>query len=175
MPARHTTAAFALTSYDLAEWLSLAPAERFASPALLTSLLLRLHLPLLAALWALLTKHLTRRWIIPLVLIVAFAALPPFEFVQTPDDANYRQQFFVALIVLACGFLRFLPHHYTKFVAQAICVIGLFTALWAAVGANSTFADYHLGVSYWPTAFTLACLYALIFAIILWEQKTRPQ
>ncbi len=175
IPAVHPSAAFSLTSYDLAEWLSLAPAERFASPPLLTPFFLRLHIPLIAALWVLLTQRLPLHWALIPVILLAIGVLPPLEFLENPQDPNYRQLLLIAFIVLSCGFLRLISPHYAKFLAPIACGAGLLTILWAASRTASIFSDYRLAVSYWPPALIIALLYALILAALLWEQKTRPQ
>jgi hypothetical protein len=95
-----------LGAYDLAEWSSLHPAARVTTPTLLTSLLLRLPLMLLA-------------WIIGLnstqqfksvkgwgygaaALLLSMSLLPPLEFfIQARDDANYQQQFVLTIGALA--------------------------------------------------------------------------
>ena len=87
--------------YDLAEWASLHPAVRDATPALLTSLLLRLPLACLA----LLIAFTMRRGLLPalIMLIAAAALLPPPEFIKALDDPNYRQQAALALFTLLGG------------------------------------------------------------------------
>jgi len=110
--------------YDLAEWASLHPAVREATPALLTSLLLRLPLACLA----LLIAFTTRRGLLPalIVLIAAAALLPPPEFVKALDDPNYRQQAALALFTLiggAVGFSGQLPRA-RHWIAVGISLIG---------------------------------------------------
>ena len=79
-----------LGGYDLAEWASLHPAVRDATPALFTSLLLRLPLACLA----LLIAFTAQRRLLPvlIVLIAALGLLPPPEFIKATNDPNYRQQ-----------------------------------------------------------------------------------
>lgn len=175
IPAVHPGAAFSLTSYDLAEWLSLAPAERFAAPPLLTPFLLRLHIPLIAALWVLLTQRLPLHWALIPVILLAVGTLPPLEFLENPQDPNYRQLLFIAFMVLSCGFLRLIALDYAKLIAPISCGAGLLAILWAAGRTTSIFSDYRLAVSYWPPALIIALLYALILAAVAWEQKTRPR
>ncbi len=116
-------------AYDLAEWTSLHPAVHAQTPMLLTSLLLRLPLACLA----LLITFSTRRGTIPVVLVIliAVALLPPFEFIHALDDSNYRQQAALALLALiggAVGLSGVLPR-YRPWIAAGAALIGAAASL----------------------------------------------
>lgn len=112
------TAAMTLNAFDLAEWTSLHPMQRQASVPLLVPLLLRMQLPIIGILIALVTKGSRFRLIgILAVALMSLAQLPPPEFLRNTADPNYQQQFaLAALTVAAAGagslFLsaRVLPH-----------------------------------------------------------------
>lgn len=96
-------------AYDLAEWASIHPANRTASPTLLTTLLLRLPLVLLVFTLVLASQKYRRfsgEWWLVVVSLAVFvlATLPPLEFItENRHDPNYRQQAILALAVLLGG------------------------------------------------------------------------
>ena len=100
-----------LTAYDLAEWTSLHPEVRNESPALLTSLLLRLPLMCLAIIvgFAAPTPPLrSSAWWLALVfvLFLVASALPPLEFfIEARNDTNYQQQFFLTVGAFVSGLI----------------------------------------------------------------------
>lgn len=123
------SASLSPNAYDLAEWASLHPAVRDATPALLTSLLLRLPLACLA----LLIGFTARRGLFPalIVLVLAAALLPPPEFVKALDNSNYRQQAALALFTLiggAIGFSGRLPR-VRHWIAAAIALLGALVSI----------------------------------------------
>lgn len=92
-------ATMTLQAWDLAEWTSLHPAQRSATPALIAPLLLRSQLFILALVTALALNR--WRWIASATgLVLALAQLPPLEFVVQLDDANYQQQTLLAVLTL---------------------------------------------------------------------------
>ena len=95
------SAPMTLNAYDLAEWTSLHPAQRHTTPPLLAPLLLRAQLVILTLTFAVTASG---RWITALVvLLLALAQLPPFEYVYDIANLNYRQQFGLALFSLIAG------------------------------------------------------------------------
>jgi hypothetical protein len=98
----HRAAALTFNANDLAEWTNLAPAVRSGPIPLLIPLLLRAVLALLALLFGLHATSAERafsRWGYAfLAIILAITLLPPAEFFRGAwDDANYRQQFGIAM------------------------------------------------------------------------------
>lgn len=126
-------------AYDLAEWASLHPAVRAETPALLTSFLLRLPLACVALLIAFSARG--KRLVPALaVLLIAAALLPPLEFVRALGDANYQQQFALALITLvgsAIGLSRVLARWH-RAIMLAVTITG------AAASALGLFNAYQL-------------------------------
>lgn len=92
----HDVAAFTLNAFDLAEWVSLHPTTRAESPALLSSILLRLPLVLLAgsiALGANFLRDERLRWVIRgVALLVALRLNPPVEFYRAPGEVSLNEQ-----------------------------------------------------------------------------------
>lgn len=136
----HRAAALTFNANDLAEWTSLAPAVRSATIPFLVPLLLRAVLAFLALLYGLQAacahKALGRWGFAVLAMILAITLLPPAEFLRGAwDDANYRQQFGIALAttigLVAIVVLQRrsqLEHYYRRFeiallLLTAICAI----------------------------------------------------
>lgn len=100
----HPAAGLAPNGYDLAEWASLHPQARQASPALLPSLLLRAEMALLSAL---VVFHAVRhrgygRWAgLGVAVLLVLTLLPPLDFfLSAQGDGNYQQQFGLAVVAL---------------------------------------------------------------------------
>lgn len=148
--------------YDLAEWASLNLAVRDATPALLTSLLLRLPLTCLA----LLVAFTIRRNLLPvlIVLIAAAALLPPPEFVKALDDPNYRQQAALALFTLlggSVGLSGLLPRA-RHWIAAGIGLVGALASLIGLIQSNDLMRGLQL-----PTQFGLGgILLAVMFMLV---------
>ena len=92
----HETAGFTMNGWDIAEWSSLHPAVRSESPAMLTSLLLRLPHVVIAFGLAILANCLQDgriRWIVRIgAMAWAIRMMPPWDFLTSAsDDLNYRQ------------------------------------------------------------------------------------
>ncbi|MBL8154831.1 MAG: hypothetical protein JNM70_11665 [Anaerolineae bacterium] len=107
------TATFTLSAADLAEWASLHPEARVASPPLMASLLLRLPAALIICLVVMQLRRQRVRGavLIGIGLIAAISLLPPWEFfTQYSNDPNYRQQAalaaFILLFCIAVSVLR---------------------------------------------------------------------
>ncbi|GAB4308637.1 MAG: hypothetical protein Kow00117_01900 [Phototrophicales bacterium] len=120
-------------AYDLAEWASLHPEVRGQSPALLTSLFLRLPLVIFAWLIILNSYQNQRRTIITIILfaLITIASFPPLEYLTTArHDPNYQQQFFlflVALLSMMIGLIN-MPRLWCRLFIMILSVIGIVTS-----------------------------------------------
>ncbi len=96
-------ASLMLNAYDLAEWSSLHPAVRFASPPLLVTFALRSPLLWISILIAFAPQ--TSRWLRFLALLAVTAVLlpPPEFFSSSLDDPNYRQMLLLSGAALIAG------------------------------------------------------------------------
>ncbi len=155
-------ASLSLNGYDLAEWASLHPAVREATPALLTSLLLRLPLACLA----LLIAFTRRRGLLPavIVLITALALLPPPEFVKALDDPNYRQQATLALFTLMGGVMGLSGklQRARHWIATTVGLLGAMACLVGLLQSYNLMRDFDL-----PTQIGAGgALLALAFVIV---------
>lgn len=162
--------ALSLNAYDWAEWLSLHPTERTASPLLLSSLLIRLHLLIFTVLW---TTVLPPRWhslallgVLPLIL----AQLPPLEFLSALNDPNYQQQAGLALLSLVLAGIsrwRIWQKYWLQWVLLG-AIIGIFSLLWGTNLGIERMAQYNLNVYYGLGRDLSLWLYSLlgIFALL---------
>lgn len=154
-------AGFNLNPVDLAEWTSLAPAIQNQSPPLFTTFLLRTFLLIATLLLALGAGR--RRWLAVIVVIVLAAAqFPPFEFLADSGNANYRQQMLMAALTLALGFAAvfLLPVRYRELVAVIVTIVGLVAIGVGVSSALATLGTYGLdaapGLGAWIAAIALA-------------------
>jgi len=164
-------------AYDLAEWASLHSTARESTPMLLTSFLLRLPL---ACLGLLITIGFFREnsWlrVIP-VLLIGIALLPPLEFfTQYRDDANYRQQFFLALTTGIAGVLsvNISGRWYVKLLVMVLVLIAVTSSLWGLIQGYSLMRAFNLStqVSFGGVSLiTILILY--LFATIQALKQTR--
>lgn len=158
-------------AYDLAEWASLHPAARSATPALLTSFLLRLPLALLALIVAIADERTATSWIRVLVAAaLALALLPPLEFfTQYQDDPNYRQQFALALLALTgsgaalTGRLRRWNHR----LVSGFALTGAVTALWGISLGYQMLLDFQLPVMFGLGAWGMSGCFAAL-TLLFW-------
>lgn len=106
-------AGLSFNALDLAEWISLHPAARAETPALVTPMLLRLVLVFIGAV-AILSLH---QGLMQLLItgLVVLALVPPTGFSAIIGvDPNYRQQFVLALFAaFSLGSLTFFSRFYT--------------------------------------------------------------
>ena len=125
------TAPLTLNAYDLAEWTSLHPTQ-FGTP-LAVPLLLRLQLPVITLLVALLARgSLMKLLSVVIILLLSVAQLPPLEFLLIArNDSNYQQQFLLAVISLVAGLalLACKPSRLLVLVAVGLAVTGLLSSL----------------------------------------------
>ncbi len=134
-----SSAPMTLNAFDLAEWTSLHPAQRHTEPPLLAPLLLRAQLVILTLTLALAASG---RWITALVvLLLALAQLPPFEYVYDFANLNYRQQFGLALFSLIAGFVatRFGHRRLMRFLLIVLPILGIVSVY---AGVSQAFEVY---------------------------------
>ena len=133
------SAPMTLNAFDLAEWTSLHPAQRHTEPPLLAPLLLRAQLVILTLIFALTASG--RSITALVVLLLALAQLPPFEYVYDIANVNYRQQFVLALFSLIAGLVAILLGHrrFTRILLIVLPVIGIVTAY---AGVSQAFGVY---------------------------------
>src|SRR5258708_5936100 len=138
----HRAAALTFNANDLAEWTSLAPVVRDAGIPLLVPFLLRMVLAFLALLFALSAacahKPIGRWGFAPLAILLAITLLPPPEFFRGAwNDANYRQQFGIALAttlgLIAIAVLQ-RRSHLQRYHRRLEIVLLLLTGICAIVG-----------------------------------------
>jgi hypothetical protein len=151
----HTTAAFTLNAFDLAEWTSLHPAVRAGSPALLTSFLLRapqLALIVALALHANCCGDARARWLLRAVaLLIALRFFPPREFFGgAADDPNFRQM--MLLTVLGAGGVAVamlagrLPQRWQAWGLAAALALGVGAGWWGLARARPLLDNFEIAV-----------------------------
>lgn len=152
--AAHSTQALSMTLYDLAEWTTLLPGERSATPGLLLALALRLHMVLLTCTLATASTAVPRsiRMTTTLLLITLLIfQLPPLEFLSSFKDSNYQQQvLLVVLSLIPCCLYIFksnLLNDYANFIFVIVGGIGLLLLGYALHRTEQSFQDYGLSVS----------------------------
>jgi len=161
--------------YDLAEWTSLHPVVRAGSPPLLLTLVLRLPLICLTVMFAFSRAHILLRAIF--VLVIAAALLPPLEFItQSPDDPNYRQQFFLALATFGIGGIGlsgFLARWH-RMIQIGGGIVGAVTAIWGLAQAYELMNAYRL-----PVQLGLGGLFfiglCIAFSLVEIKETRQPQ
>lgn len=104
------SAALTFNAYDLAEWASLHPTARSENPPLLTSGFLRCQLVIITwiGVYSLTTHRSSRLYglgIASFIGLMILIQLPPLEFLQSPQDGNYRQQLGLAVVTGIGGLL----------------------------------------------------------------------
>jgi hypothetical protein len=165
----HATAAFTLHAYDLAEWASLHPAVRAETPALWTSLLLRL--PQITLVWAVaLLANVgfdprLRTMVRVTAFLVVLRFVPPREFLGTASaDPNYRQMaeltaaglMGISLAMLA----RRLPERWQLLAAGSLALIGVLAGWWGLARVQPLLDNFQIDVRLGAGAvgYTLFCL-----------------
>ncbi|MFQ3568059.1 MAG: hypothetical protein SNJ59_13795 [Aggregatilineales bacterium] len=138
------TAAFTLHGYDLAEWTSLNPIVQQETPALLTTWLLRSAPVYATFLFMLGTGLKPLAWLT--VLLLAVGMLPPFEFVNDLTNANYRQQLFIAglVVVAAAGGVLLHNRPASSLVGFIAALLGSFASFYGVINATTLYAHWGL-------------------------------
>ncbi len=152
----HTTAAFTLNAFDLAEWASLHPAVQASSPTLLTSFLLRapqLALILALALHANCFGDARARWLLrTAALMIALRFFPPREFFGSAvSDPNFRQMMLLTGLgvggVLAAILAEKLAHRWQGLLAAALLALGVGAGWWGLARAHTLLDNFEIAVS----------------------------
>ncbi len=156
-----TTPASGLTlgAYDLAEWVSLHPSARMASPPLLPALLLRFGLVCVILLMAF--SHTPKFAKMLIVIIGAIALLPPLEFFSSGlGDSNYRQQFALAVLVLLLGLAGSADvlRRWSASISIALAVLLAVSAVWGNVWGYNLMLEYRLPVQFAAGGWLFAAL-----------------
>ena len=144
------SATMTLNAYDLAEWASLHPLQRQTNPALLAPLELRLQLVILSVGLGLLAVGRAQRWLsFLLILLLALAQLPPFEFIYDMRNTNYSQQFRLAAIslVVAMAATPFNLRRLRPYALILLSILGVGSALHGAAQALDLLALLGQGAS----------------------------
>jgi len=152
----HSTAAFTLNAFDLAEWTSLHPAVRASSPPLLTSFLLRapqLALIVALALHANFLGDARVRWLLRVAaLVIALRFVPPREFFgSAASDPNFRQMMLLA--VLAVGGIAvavlagWLPQRWQGVLVTVTLALGIGAGWWGLARAHTLLDNFEIDVS----------------------------
>jgi len=147
----NSAAGLSFNPTDLAEWTSLAPAVQAQTPPLFTTFLLRTPLLIVALLVALAAgrKH---GWAALLILVLAAAQLPPFEFLKDSGNSNYRQQVLMAALTGVLGLLVLfrLPERHALASAGIVAAAGLLAALVGVAGALREMQTFGLAAQIGP-------------------------
>ncbi len=174
------SAPMTLNAYDLSEWASLHPLQRQTIPALLAPLELRLQLVILSVALGLLAGGRTRRWLsFILILLLALAQLPPFEFLYDIRNTNYSQQFTLALVSLVTGAAAtpFKLRLLRPYVLIVISILGIGSALHGAAQALDLFALLDQGASagagLWINCLSYSGIIVIAIASLLRDRRPR--
>ncbi len=143
----HSAAAFSLHAFDLAAWSARHIDEFTQAPTLLTSLLLRGQLLILAALWS--GGQAKKRWPWLLSLLLWVALLPPLDaLIQQFDNPNHQQLLFLSIAamilsvwggILRGGRLAYWTLAWTSLgIASSALAIARATQLFKAMGLTAS-------------------------------------
>ncbi|MFN8380227.1 MAG: hypothetical protein U0452_16325 [Anaerolineae bacterium] len=163
-------AGLSLNPDDLAEWTSLAPSVLAQTPPLFTTFLLRTPLLIVALFIGLAaTRH--RVWVTLLILVLAAAQLPPFEFLKDSGNSNYRQQLLMAVLTAGLGMavLFGIPRRFALTGAAIVSILGLAAALVGTMSALRDMQAFALPVHIGPGV----VLYSVaLISMIAWAATT---
>lgn len=168
-----------MNAFDLAEWASVHPAVRSSSPAMLTTLLLRLPLVAVSVGMVLVSGgvHDPRvRWVVRgAAILVVLRLFPPVEFFTSArDDPNYRQM--ALLVILAGGgmvvaLVAQLPEGIRNWSVVGLMAVGSAAGWWglsrAGLLLDSFAIDVQIGAG--PVGFSISAIVALF--VVLWAHK----
>lgn len=168
------------TTFDFAEWASLLPAERHASPALLLSFALRLQiviifLPIIYYL-TMRKTHFNQIIIAAIVGIVTLSQLPLLEFLTQPNDPNYQQQLLITslFLIASVAVVALSKSHYTKHLLLAMHLISAGIFFLALAQAHAYLTQYQIPYSLGVAAPLLLLSHAIAI-LSLWQTKRAPQ
>lgn len=164
-------------AYDLAEWSSLVPAVRQAAPFMWPALALRLPLAFVGVLFSLYTAQNHRGWAVTIAIVTAIALLPPLEFFTIyRDDANYRQQFIIAVGTLIIGIMGIGLRDQNKQMTLIVivCLLGCIASVVGLGQAYTLMGSFSLhptlGLGGGMTILGLA----IIAAVVIKQSRTQP-
>lgn len=145
-------AALSPNAYDLAEWTTLHPEARHATPPLLPSFLLRSALGFLTVLTILPSSPANSKWLgRALTLGLIIVMLPPAEFfLLARGDPNYSQQFYLSgftlvLVFVATFGVNRLPTPMQKMLCVLLTGLGIIAGLWGLVLAMNIYTTFGIG------------------------------
>ncbi|MGQ9887082.1 MAG: hypothetical protein ACUVSX_01205 [Aggregatilineales bacterium] len=163
-------AGLSFNAIDLAEWVSLHPAARAETPALVTPLLLRILLVFIGAAAILCLPRMFFQLVI--IGLAMLALVPPVEFSAiTSADPNYRQQFVLALSAAgSLGGLAFFSRLRTALSAAVVGAMGFLGFLAAFLGLFRAYdivslSGYEVVVG--PGGLLTAGLFLLLFVLAI--------
>lgn len=136
-------AAFTLSLYDFAEWVSLHPLERSAAFQLPTALLLRLQVLIIVLLWLTAIRYISRLWWLLILALCCLAQLPPIDAMAEWRDSNYLQQILIALGTFVAALLTRNIYQQEP-VLLAGSVLALISATAALISAQELAAGFNL-------------------------------
>ena len=172
--------AMTLNAYDLAEWTSLHPAQQGTSPPLMTPLMLRLQpLILSVLLGAIAAAGRMKAAALLMILALAIAQLPPFEFLYDINNLNYRQQFFLAgaSLLASSMLLAFKARPVSTLVCFALPPIGIATAIYGHSLASQLYHHFELdaapGAGLWILSLSYAGMIAVEVAALQRKRRLR--
>lgn len=158
-------------AYDLAEWASLHPQVRFESELLLTPLLLRLPLALMALMIVFVaSKEYLREIRLICFAVLALYLLPPLEFLTVSrNDVNYVQGFILVVIMSIAGFIGFfvpIRQRWRAYIMLGLIGFTLISAIWGVLEIrdlmNGFGLDPQLGMGIFLIVPSLAGLLAVV-------------
>ncbi len=165
------SAPMTLNAHDLAEWVSLYPAQHHTSPPLLAPLLLRLQLVILTLALGALPANKSGKLVAAIIIVVlAIGQLPPPEYVHDIGNLNYRQQFGLATTSLIAGlFLLRVRHSSLQLIFLIVSpLVGILAALAGMSQAYDVYMSLHtngtIGLGLWILIASYAGLIATVFA-----------
>ncbi|MCL4239179.1 MAG: hypothetical protein KJ047_13130 [Anaerolineae bacterium] len=183
----HSTAAFTLNAFDLAEWTSLHPAVRASSPALLTSFLLRAPQLTLVAALALLANGFgdaRARWLLrAAALLIALRFLPPREFFgSAASDPNFRQMMLLTALsmgsVLAAILVQGLAPRWRGLLVATLLALGVGAGWWGLARAHTLLDNFEIAVSVGVGAVGYTASSALVallgLSLLRWAERPGP-
>lgn len=181
----HSTAAFTLNAFDLAEWTSLHPAVRASSPALLASFLLRAPQLTLVAALALLANGFgdaRARWLLrAAALLIALRFLPPREFFgSAASDPNFRQMMLLTALsmgsVLAAILAQGLAPRWRGLLVATLLALGVGAGWWGLARAHTLLDNFEIAVSVGVGAvgYTASSALVALLGLSLLRRAERP-
>lgn len=169
--AQHPSSGLSLNAYDLASW-SVRHAEEFRGLlVMLTSFLLRVQLPILAALLVGVIGK--RGWLFTLPIIIALLP-PPDGLIQDPGNPSYRQLLALALVTMIIAAVGARIRDQRRMYWTLLwSLIGIASSTFAAIRVIELYGSLKLDVRLGPSLalFVLAYMLLVITALFQWLQR----